>query len=390
MKQFRILIIDSESSERSSFEEVFLLNGYDVKTVSNGSEGLSILSSDSFDLILIDFDLPLKDGLQTCLAIKEDVILKRTPVIFIIGLESLVLLNEIYQSGGDDFITKPLLWSELLSKARIHLELKYSREMSRNLNQMLETKVARRTIELEDSLKNLAKANKELESLSLAKTEFLNMISHEIRTPLNGIMGSMALIGSVQLSDEVERYFRLLDTSVKRLEKFSNVILDASTLRLKGEKALLFEMIDIESVINNSIAFCKLVYPEKGLMTEFANSLPGIKIRADQKYLLKSLNAVLGNAFKFSHKNDKIQICVGKSSNNFVIISITDHGQGFSDTSISNIFQPLSNLEGHFDQNTGMGLHLAKSIVEAHSGIIKVRNNVPNGATVEIMLPIEF
>ena len=68
-------------------------------------------------------------------------------------------------------------------------------------------------------------------------------------------------------------------------------------------------------------------------------------------------------------------------------ISVADRGNGFSKAALDNIYDALSNLEAHFDQNTGMGLHLAKLIVDAHSGFIKVGNRNPTGALIEIMIP---
>ena len=69
-------------------------------------------------------------------------------------------------------------------------------------------------------------------------------------------------------------------------------------------------------------------------------------------------------------------------------ISIIDTGKGFSKVAMDNIYMPLSNLESHFDQNTGMGLHLAKLVVDAHSGFIKAGNREPFGAIVDILIPI--
>jgi two-component system sensor histidine kinase/response regulator len=308
-------------------------------------------------------------------------------VIFIVGSSELIFVKEIYESGGDDYITRPFVWSELMLKARIHLELKYSREMSKNMNQILEAKVAQRTIELEDSLKKLGQAKKEVELLSIAKVEFLNLISHEIRTPLNGILGSLALIGRYNYTDEVNRYFSLLDTSVKRLERFSNTILEASTLRIKGEKALIMIEIDLAKVIQHAIDQCKTKFPEKSIEIIFQNETTSSFIKGDHKYLLKCFAAILDNGFKFSSKKGKIEVKISNEAKEFLKITIADYGKGFSKVAMENIYMPLGNLEAHFDQNTGMGLHLAKLIVDAHSGFITAGNHEPTGAIIEIKIP---
>ena len=388
MKKFNILVIDSNTENRSSFEEMLLLNDYLVKTAESGKVGLEILNDGLFDMVFIDSDLPGRESYQTCKAIKANARLGKIPVLFIVANGKLNFLNEIYEAWGDDYITKPLVWSELLMKSRTHLELKYSRDMAKNMNHILESKVAQRTIELEDSLQKLVKAKKDLELLTIAKSEFLNMISHEIRTPLNGILGSMALIGQYHFSDEVNRYFSLLDTSVRRLEKFSNTILEASTLRLKGARALVLMEFDLLKVIHEAIAICNSKYSEKAIEIDLNYEDVETKIKGDQKFLLKCFVAVLDNAFKFSSKMKSIRILIINNGRGFLKIEISDEGKGFSNSALDYLFEPLSNQQGHFDQNTGMGLHLAKTIVDAHSGFMTVKNNKSAGATIEILLPV--
>lgn len=390
MKKFNILIIDDNIGDRASLEETLVANDFTVKSADSGKKGLQLLSEESFDLIFIAAGMPGKDSYLTCKSIKSNPGLRAIPVIYNVGISDLTFVREIYESGGNDFILKPLVWSELLMKVRIHLELRYSREMSKNMNQILEAKVAQRTAELEDSLQKLVQAKKELELLSIAKSEFLNLISHEIRTPLNGILGSLALIGRYQYSDEVNRYFSLLDKSVKRLEKFSNAILEASTLRLKGEKALRITDIDLMKVIRHSIDQCMTKFPERNVEIDLQNNATNSFLKGDHKYLLKCFTAVLDNAFKFSPIGDKVEIKINNEENGFLRITIADNGKGFSKKAIDNIYKPLSNLEAHFDQNTGMGLHYAKLVIDAHSGFITAGNRKPAGAIIEIKIPAKI
>ncbi len=388
MKKFNVLVIDDNVGNMASLEEMLIANDFVVRTAFSGKAGIQLLAKESFDLIFIEAKMPVMDSYLTCQTIKSDARFRSTPVIFILGNDDLIFVKEIYESGGDDYVTKPVVWSELLMKARIHLELRYSREMSRNMNQILEAKVVQRTVELEDSLKKLGQAKKELELLAIAKLEFLNLISHEIRTPLNGILGSLALIGRFNFSDEVNRYFSLLDTSVRRLEKFSNTILEASTLRLKGAKALVMTEIDVVHLIKQAIDLCTLKFSVKDIEIVFQNEANISNLNGDQKYLLKCFVAVLDNAFKFSNSGDKVEIKIKNEDNGFLKISIGDTGKGFSKVALDNIYKPLSNLESHFDQNTGMGLHLAKLVVDAHSGFIKAGNREPFGAVIDIFIPV--
>jgi two-component system sensor histidine kinase/response regulator len=355
MKKFNILVIDDNVGISDSLQEMLVANDFFVKIADSGKEGLRLLAEKSFDLIFIEAEMAEKDSYRTCESIKSNKNLHSIPVIFIVAISELIFVREIYESGGDDYITRPFVWSELMLKVRIHLELKYSREMSKNMNQILEAKVAQRTLELEDSLKKLGQAKKELELLSIAKSEFLNLISHEIRTPLNGILGSLALIGRYNYTDEVNRYFSLLDTSVKRLEKFSNTILEASTLRLKGMKALVMVEIDLVKVIQHALDQCIKKFTEKEIEIILQNEIPSSSLKGDHKYLLKCFAAILDNSFKFSPKKGKVEVSIFNEEKGFLKITIVDHGKGFSKAALENIYMPFGNLEAHFDQNTGMG-----------------------------------
>jgi len=387
MKKFNILVIDDNVGISDSLQEMLVANDFFVKIAASGKEGLRLLDEKSFDLIFIEAEMAEKDSYRTCESIKSNKNLHGIPVIFIVAISELIFVREMYESGGDDYITRPFVWSELMMKVRTHLELKYSREMSKNMNQILEAKVAQRTLELEDSLKKLGQAKKELELLSIAKSEFLNLISHEIRTPLNGILGSLALIGRYNYTDEVNRYFSLLDTSVKRLEKFSNTILEASTLRLKGMKALVMIEIDLVKVIQHALDQCIKKTTEKEIEIIVQNETTSSSLKGDHKYLLKCFAAIFDNSFKFSPKKGKVEIKISDEEKGFLKITIADYGKGFSKAALENIYMPFGNLEAHFDQNTGMGLHLAKLIIDAHSGFITAGNHEPAGAIIEIKIP---
>jgi two-component system sensor histidine kinase/response regulator len=387
MKKFAVLVIGDNPDNGTSLHEILVTNDLEVKTVTTGIAGLSMLNDGIFDLVFIEADNPDINSLTICSAIRKNQNLNAIPVVFIFERPEPSIVREMYESGGDDYILRPLVKLELLIKARFHLEVKYSRKIAKNMNQMLEDRVAKRTVELEDSLKKLEKAKKELEKLSIAKSEFLNMISHEIRTPLNGILGSLALIGRYNFTDEVNRYFSLLDASVKRLEKFSNIILEATALRLKGEKILEYRDTDIIKILHDALGQCTEKYVEKGLQIEFQNETTNSSLRADGNYLLKCFLAVLDNAFKFSPQGEKLYVKVKNEAPGYLKITVADRGNGFSKAALDNIYDPLSNIEAHFDQNTGMGLHLAKLVLEAHSGFISAGNGKQAGAVIEIMIP---
>jgi len=389
MKRFTILVIDNQAGNSISLEQILVVNDFEVKVLSMEEEIFRFINEETVDLVFIEADLPEMQSFSICRAIKSNDKWSVIPVIFMVDRDNLELISEIFESGADDYILKPLLNLEILTKSRALLELKYGRQIARNTNQMLETRVGQRTRELEDSLKMLRQAYKDLEILEIAKSEFFNLVSHEIRTPLNGILGSLALIERFELPEEVNRYFMILGYSAKRLEKFSNTIIEASALRIKGERAMVYVDNDIITIIQKALDQVSLEFPEKNMEIDIQNNATNLSLRGDEKYLIKCFAVVFENAFKFSSIGGRVEVIIINETEGNLKITIADYGIGFSKVSLDNIFKAMSNLDAHVDKNTGMGLHIAKLIIEAHSGSIRVGNRMPSGAFVEIKIPVK-
>ncbi len=388
MKKFNVLVINCTPEENLSFKEKLGLNDYMPFYVANRESALAWLLKNSCDLIFIDISANFEESLEICRMIKSNLSFQKIPVIFLMDGFDRTIIDNCFDIGCNDYILKPISSKELARKAMMHTELEFSRELSKDTRRILEQKIVERTIELEDSLLKLKKAKKELESLDIAKSEFLNLISHEIRTPLNGIMGSLTLIGRYHFTDEVNSYFSLLDASVKRLEKFSNSILEASNLRLKGEKMLILSTLNPVRIISEIIELCSVKYSDKVIQTSLKNKSKKLLIQADPKYLRKCLYAVIDNAFKFSPRGGTVSVSVRNDEKRFLDITVTDEGPGFSRDSIDGLYDALNNGHMHYDGNIGLGMHMARLIVEAHSGRISAGNIRPHGAKIKIELPV--
>ena len=155
MKRFRILVVENKDASVISLEQLLVINDFEVKVASGEKEALRLIDEEMVDLVFIEDGLPELQSFSICHTIKSNDKWSVIPVIFMIDQHNLELIKNIFEAGADDYIIKPLLDIELLTKSRILLELKYGRQIARNTNQMLETRVGQRTQELEDSLKML-------------------------------------------------------------------------------------------------------------------------------------------------------------------------------------------------------------------------------------------
>ena len=210
MKNNRILVVDDNDKNIQVIASLLAENHYNVEYAVNGLDALALLSSENFDLILLDIMMPKMDGYEVCNKIKEDNAHSEIPIIFLTARTDVQSIKKAFEYGALDYISKPFSNDELLARVKTHIELKNVKEELRELNRGLEKKVLARTAELDQ-------ANKKLVAIDKAKSQFINIISHEIRTPLNGIIGGLSLLKDLGLTEEAASLFDILDVSAKSL-----------------------------------------------------------------------------------------------------------------------------------------------------------------------------
>ena len=202
-KQAKILIVDDNPKNIQVIANV--LNGahFSVGYATDGQNAINTLqNTNDYDLVLMDIDMPVMNGLEACRLIRNNARLKNISVIFLTAFTDTEKIVAGFEAGAQDYITKPFNSTELLARVKTHIELKKNREILLDLNIYLQKQVLQRINELTITNEKLDKANAQLEQLDQAKTEFLHILSHEIRTPLNGIIGSLDLIKKNKLPEK--------------------------------------------------------------------------------------------------------------------------------------------------------------------------------------------
>jgi two-component system sensor histidine kinase/response regulator len=383
-KQFKVLVVDDNLKNIQVIGNILKENNYSVGYATDGKQALEILAKkNDFDLVLLDIDMPVMNGFDTCKALRADAKLSEIPVIFLTAFADEDMIVEGFDAGAQDYITKPFSSRELLSRVKTHLMLKYNADKVKWLNQVLEQKVELRTKELSEAYAKLEKALEQLEVLDNAKTEFLQIISHEIRTPLNGIIGFLEFIREHRSRENDERMLKLLDDSVKRLEYFSFRSLDISILRTQGTKALNFIPSDLNILINNNMQQLKELAESKNVKFEITAKLKEIRIPCDVRYINKVIFIVLDNAVRHSDKNAPVQIEALDSSRTIKLL-ISNKGKPFPESMLDQTFPSFVTGKKHVNTNIGIDLHYVKLAMTAHNGNLFIENNKAKGALVTL------
>jgi signal transduction histidine kinase len=236
------------------------------------------------------------------------------------------------------------------------------------------------------SFEKLAEANR-------MKTEFISVVSHQLRAPLSNLSWSLELLMSGRLGKIEESqidYFKILKENSERMKELVKDLLivskiESASLSLKKEKFLLQKL--ITEIIKEYEPYakasnCKIeFYPQENLP----------EILADRYQIRQVIENLLDNAIRYSKEEGKIKITLQKERN-FIKFEIEDNGVGIPKQDQKFIFQKFfraSNILKYKTQGTGLGLFIAKSIIERSGGKIGFKSQEGVGSTFWFKLPIK-
>jgi two-component system, sensor histidine kinase and response regulator len=401
--------------------------------VQTGSEGIAMAREENPDVILLDLVMPGMDGFETCKRLKEDDFLKRIPIIILTAAKT-ETSNRVkaLKLGAEAFLGKPLDESELTAQVSSMIRIKKSEDRVRIENLRLEEVVKERTLdllkELEDRKraeadlkksfadlekskiamlgvledlkseisqrqeiqKELIRAKEKAEASDRLKTAFMNNISHEVRTPLNGILGFGELMTNEELTrEEKELYLGILTSSSDRLLKTINDYMDISLI-VSGNLDVDYSSFSPETLVND---IHKSV--EDRLRAGRLNmvlSMPimdGFLVCSDLELVKKLLLTLVDNAIKYSNQGDiEIGFQADKGGIEFFV---KDNGIGISEDKQIQIFEHFMQEDCSHSrkfEGSGLGLSIAKGLVDLLKGRIWVESAKGTGSTFRVLLPI--
>ena len=261
----------------------------------------------------------------------------------------------------------------------------------RNLTESVLTDITQRKM-LENEV---LQAKEDAELANMTKSRFLANMSHELRTPLNAIMGFSEMILQSSfgpLGDtRYEDYARHTYESGEMLLSLVNDILDLSKIEA-GEAELFDQDVDVRRLIEQCITFVSVRAQDAGVRI-LAAPFDGIPdLMADERKLKQILLNLLTNAIKFSDRQGQIRVDWRFSEDIGFEIELSDDGIGIATKDIGKALSIFGQIEGEFARNnhgTGLGLPLAKSMMEMHGGRLEISSEIGVGTTVTIRFPTE-
>jgi len=225
---------------------------------------------------------------------------------------------------------------------------------------------------------------------SRAKSEFLANMSHELRTPLNAIIGFSDLIGRDVPGDErVGEYAGHIHRAGQHLLGIISDILDISKIE-SGSFELNYGRHPVVEIVTASVA---LIRPRLDAKTQLLEvKVPGDlpEIVADARRIKQVLLNLLSNANKFTPDGGKIALIAAAERSGAITFAVTDTGIGMTAEQTAHALKPFAQVDSGYarlQEGTGLGLPLAKALVEQHGGRFVIHSAPDAGTTVAFTLP---
>ena len=280
----------------------------------------------------------------------------------------LVELNLINQDTLDIVITEQLI---------------SFRDALEQSNRQLEQRVQERTAELQTALNKINELNQ-------LKNNFISNISHELRTPLTHIKGYLDLMISNDLgplSQDQDQVLAIMNKATNRLER---LIEDLIMFTFAEHEQVLIapSKFDIIATANEVIENFQHSIPYRRFIFSVDSETKSLFVDADQKKIYWVINQLIENAIKFSKNETEVELSIN-SSDYMVHICVKDNGIGIPKNKISEIFDPFHQLDSSSTRKAGgvgLGLALAKKIIEAHGATLNVTSQLDVGSKFDFSL----
>jgi len=370
-----ILLVDDQPARLLSYESILSSLGQNLVMAHSGNEALEKLMTDEFAVVLLDVNMPGMDGFETAALIHEHPRYEKTPIIFITGVH----VGELdrlqgYKLGAVDYVAIPVVAEILRSKVAVLVELYCQRRELRQLNRSLaeanaSLAEANSTLQVEKT-RELEQLNCTLREANRHKDEFLAMLAHELRNPLAPIHNAVQMMRNPQLPAAQLVWAReVIERQLGHLTKLVDDLLDVSRIT-RGKINVQRAPVELATVVSRAVETVQPMLSRQRHELVVNVAPEPLYIDGDLTRLTQIVGNILSNAIKYTDAGGRIELTAG-SIGESVEIRIQDNGIGIEPAALPavfDLFTQSSQLNGSSQTGLGIGLALAKRLVEMHGG----------------------
>ena len=365
MSNGRVLVVEDDKDLVHMLDYNLSKRGYHTITALNGLAACQLIEEEKPDLILLDIMLPGLNGWEICGIIRshEHEQISEIPIIMLTALGSVEDKLKGIEMGADDYISKPFSVKEVL--------LKVDRLIGREIKK-----------------KHLDTEVKKLEAMEAQRTDFQNMLFHELKNQLVIIGGYSKRIAEKHfLTPEKHRHCaEVIRESSHSLNSLTEEVLLLSRVEA-CEYPLPVEEISIEEAVRHIISVLSKQAGEKGISIHFeqTGNIPEMRLNPTAVKLV--LSNLIENAVKYSPERSAITVRIGLKRGMGVTVEVEDRGHGIPEKEREKIFDRFYRGENVKNQTkgTGMGLYIAKTLIESMGGAIRLESKDRHGSCFSVV-----
>jgi len=356
-----ILVIDDELAMRDSCYQVLTKEGYRIETAEDGDSGLQKISQIKPDLVLVDLKMPGMSGME----LLEKVVNIDPNIISVVitGYATIESAVEAMKRDAYDFLPKPFTPDQLRIVTKRGLE--------------------KRRLALES-----ARLRREKETM---RENFVTLVSHQLRSPLASIKQYFGVILEGFAGEVASKQKEMIERAGKYVDDLLQLIddwLDMSRIEA-GNITEKFEAVDLAPILSETLELLQPLAETRRITLELnlREDLPAIE--GDGETLKQAFANLISNGINYNREGGTVMVSVGEEVNDLVV-EISDTGIGISEDNLHFVFDEFFSVRSEETRGingSGLGLPIAKRIIEAHNGLIKIASELGKGTTLSILLP---
>lgn len=367
-----VMIVDDNPINLRVLAGMLNENGYQVRPATSGGLALRSLQSSLPDLILLDIRMPELDGYEVCRQLKAEERTREIPVIFISALDEPVDKVKAFAVGGVDYVTKPFQVEEVLARIQTHLTICELQHHLRQQNAQLQKEIAMRQ-EQERMLIQQSKL--------AAMGEMIGNIAHQWRQPLTALGVLIQDAEDAYTFGELDGPYlkKMVEDSMRLIQRMSTTINDFRNFFMPGKQKEHFLVSRaVEDAL--SIIHASLRNHDITITTEIVQDSEIYAYRNEYAQVLLNILSNAKDALLTRQPPDKrITILIEQTPAGQSRVSVSDNGGGIDGDIFDKIFDPYFTTKFKAD-GIGIGLYMAKTIIERNMHGNIHAENIPDGA----------
>lgn len=394
-----VLVVDDEPSVLETIAAILVDEGYDVETAPSVRDAVRHLRRRSFDVVLTDLRMEGEGGLELLAEIRLK--WEGTVSLVLTGYASLDSAIDALREGAYDYLIKPSEVTELKAtvaraversvlgrelRARM-AELDDANMKLRALSEHLQHRVDDATAELHRNLEDLQEAKQQLEDEQEAREQFISMVVHEISQPLTAITAYAQLLQRPDINEPTQS--KASSGIVSESRRLARLARDLSYASQLARRTFQIEPVifDLGALIREQADLFALGAEDNGVAVTVPDE--PLWISGDRDRLSQVVSNLLANAFRYA-PGGQVDVKLNRSGT-AAAISVRDTGPGIDPKQLDLVFEPYVRLgvAAGAAAGSGLGLYIAKAIVEAHGGRIWVESELGKGTTFHVALPVK-